>query len=558
MKRAPPEKWDAADALSEWKDRIRLRKEIVQNSRRLEARVRVELSPDNIGETLDKAEAVLRNSPLPVFKRAGFVVRAGQYQEKSADGRTQNVLVAQTLNAAGLGEVLESVIRFEQHDARMKKTKPAHAPDLLLKAFLERGKLCGLRPLTGVTDIPLVRRDGSLLDAPGYDEATGMYYRPSGLALDIPEDPTLDDAKEAVETLKHLIRDFPFESDADMAAAISAFISAVNRPTLGATPMHGITSKTPGSGKSLLATIITIVATGSPPAFITQGADDEELEKRVSGQMLAGRRVINIDNCDRPLKGSALCNLLTAETVSLRILGRSEMPEITSSSFILVNGNNVRLVGDMVRRAVICEIDPKMEHPEERAIAWDAKAEARKNRGKYVSACITIILAYQEAGAPKQTTPLGSFENWSRRVRDAIIWAGLSDPCSNADKLRDADPEKERFLEVADQWDKHFGNAWKKVAAVIAEANPNSTPGQNSDLKVALLNVAEGGRDLSANRLAAFLSRYKGRPIEGFKFESRKGHAGTNLWRLEKAATGSQSSALGGASVKASTAVEDT
>jgi putative DNA primase/helicase len=194
----------------------------------------------------------------------------------------------------------------------------------------------------------------------------------------------------------------------------------------------------------------------------------------------------------------------------------------------------VQLVGDMVRRAVTCDIDPKMERPEERAIDWDAKAEAHKNRGKYVSACLTIMLAYQAAGAPKQTTPLGSFENWSRRVRDAIIWAGLPDPCANASKLRDADPEKERFLDVADQWNKHFGSSWKKVAEVIAVANSTSIPNKDSELRVALVNIAGAGHDISANRLAAFLSRYAGRPIEGFKFLSHIGHAGTKRWRLEK------------------------
>jgi putative DNA primase/helicase len=175
-----------------------------------------------------------------------------------------------------------------------------------------------------------------------YDQATGIYYDPSGLTLDIPEAPTLDDAREAIKTLRHLIRDFPFQSAVDEAAAISAFISAVNRPTLGATPLHAFSAPMPGSGKSLLATLVTIVATGNHPSFITQGPNDEELEKRTSSQMLAGRQVINIDNCNRPLKGASLCNLLTAGRVSLRILGLSKMPEIASSSFVLANGNNMR------------------------------------------------------------------------------------------------------------------------------------------------------------------------------------------------------------------------
>jgi hypothetical protein len=79
------------------------------------------------------------------------------------------------------------------------------------------------------------------------------------------------------------------------------------------------------------------------------------------------------------------------------------------------------LADDMVRRTVASHIDPRMERPEERAITWNAKGEARRNRGNYVSACLIIMLAYSAAGAPKQMTPLGSLETWSRCVRDAIV-----------------------------------------------------------------------------------------------------------------------------------------
>lgn len=180
-KRQAPEKWDAADAVVEWCDNLsRLAVEVDRATRQLEARVRVEMSPDNIGETVDKAEEVLRRSHLPIFQRAGFIVRAGQYIEKTADERTQLVLSAHALSPAGLGETLERVIRFEQQDGRRsgKGTKPVHAPELLLKTLLERGKFSGLKPLTGVTDIPLIRRNGSLLDVPGYDKSTGILLQP--------------------------------------------------------------------------------------------------------------------------------------------------------------------------------------------------------------------------------------------------------------------------------------------------------------------------------------------------------------------------------------------
>jgi hypothetical protein len=107
-----------------------------------------------------------------------------------------------------------------------------------------------------------------------------------------------------------------------------------------------------------------------------------------------------------------------------------------------------------------------------------------------ISACLTIMLAYRRANAPKQTTPLGRFEYWSLTVRDA-----LPDPCANAGRLCDADPDRERFVYVAAQWEQHFKTDWKKVAEVINEANQPSIP--NSELKLAIMNVADAGRDIS-------------------------------------------------------------
>jgi hypothetical protein len=60
-KRQPPPKWDAADAFSEWSgDLDRLAAEVDRASRQPKARLGLEVSPDNIGETVDKAEEVLR------------------------------------------------------------------------------------------------------------------------------------------------------------------------------------------------------------------------------------------------------------------------------------------------------------------------------------------------------------------------------------------------------------------------------------------------------------------------------------------------------------------
>ena len=68
-KRQPPLKWDAADAVVEWWDDLtRLAVEVDRASRQLDDRVRVEVSPDNIGVTVDivTCPAVAPGGHMPV------------------------------------------------------------------------------------------------------------------------------------------------------------------------------------------------------------------------------------------------------------------------------------------------------------------------------------------------------------------------------------------------------------------------------------------------------------------------------------------------------------
>jgi hypothetical protein len=53
-----------------------------------------------------------------------------------------------------------------------------------------------------------------------------------------------------------------------------------------------------------------------------------------------------------------------------------------------------------------------------------------------LTAALTILRAYCNAGMPRQAVPaFGSFEGWSRFVREALVWVGQPDPCLTRAKL---------------------------------------------------------------------------------------------------------------------------
>jgi putative DNA primase/helicase len=416
---------------------------------------------------------------------------------------------------------------------RAQKYVLCHATKLLLETLLARGSFSNLLPLTGLTDIPLIRSDGTLLDKPGYDEQSGVLYLPSGAAIKIPKNPTLDDAKNAVAILGDLIRGFPFVTPTDRAVAISALISACCRPAIGPTPLHAFSAPTPRTGKGLLVSLVSIVATGGEPGrFVLRARnDDDELEKCLATQLLKGRRVISIDNVMGSLGGAAICSFLTEQTQSIRILGQSKDADIVVTSFFMANGNNLCLADDLNPRSVLCRLDAKCEHPEERPFDFDAREEARTNRGKYVSACLTIVRAHHAAGSPGRTIPLGGFEGWSRRVRDALIWAALPDPCGNQSKLRENDPDLGQFITLAEVWkdkiseNKISGRA--KASEIVKEAEQSG-----GEFKAALMTVAGKGPIVDSSGLGRYLKKYQDRPIGKFKFTCSEGRAHSTLWRL--------------------------
>jgi putative DNA primase/helicase len=221
--------------------------------------------------------------------------------------------------------------------------------------------------LAGVIGTPTLRPDFSLLVREGYDTETGLYLMSGGLRLPaIPERPTRDDAAAALVLLDHLLENFPFVGEEHRSAALSLLMTPVLRGALPVVPLHLIDAHAPGSGKSYLADIAAIIATGEPCAVFAQGEEYPETEKRLIGAALAGFPIINLDNCRRPLKGDFLCQVTERPLMALRPLGGSEIKRIINVFTMIATANNAVVVDDAVRRTLRIAVDPNMEAPEER------------------------------------------------------------------------------------------------------------------------------------------------------------------------------------------------
>ena len=65
--------------------------------------------------------------------------------------------------------------------------------------------------LRGVTTAPTLRAEGSILQTPGYDVASGLIFDPCGVVFpDVPEEPTQEEALAAIAKFDPLFAEFPF------------------------------------------------------------------------------------------------------------------------------------------------------------------------------------------------------------------------------------------------------------------------------------------------------------------------------------------------------------
>jgi hypothetical protein len=156
--------------------------------------------------------------------------------------------------------------------------------------------------------------------------------------------------------------------------------------------------------------------------LISQGRTEEELEKRLGAALLAGDPAISLDNCEHVLQSAFLCQALTQQQLSIRLLGLSKIIETPVNATILATGNNLTIAGDLTRRTIMCSLDAHCEHPEQRQFEVDPIAAARANRPELIVAALTVLRAWHASGETVRRSPLGSFEEWSHRIRAPLLW----------------------------------------------------------------------------------------------------------------------------------------
>lgn len=413
--------------------------------------------------TSDVMAAVRKaNNPTPVlFTRSGSVVRI------KTDEHGRHII--DVVNESSMRWRVARCCNCVRSTGEGRKD--VSPPDDLIRDCLALPGTWRFPVLEAVTEIPVLRPDGSILDQPGYDAATRLLYAPDPKLVipPIPQDPCMEDAAEAADKIREVLVDFPFVDEASRANAIGLIITLAIRAAINAiVPIGLIDAPTPGTGKGLLAEIVALLATGLAAAMMTAPKGEEEWKKVITAQLYAGSTIILIDNVEDPIGSSHLAAAITARVWIDRVLGRTEMITLPQRATWLATGNNITLAGDLPRRAYWIRLDAKLSRPwQGRSFQHPDLAKwVAAHRGELVAAILTMCRAWWVAGCPAASTPvIGGFEAWSKTVGGILAFAGVPGFLGNlAEMYEDNDLDSANWETFLTAWHDRFSDQPVTVA----------------------------------------------------------------------------------------------
>jgi hypothetical protein len=478
--------------------------------------------------TADALSAIIaQNEPPKVLQRGRLLTRV-----RSRDCDLPPILEPMTdLAVRGLLARSANWFQLRQLNNGMVVTETSPPMDVV-KDLVSLPDWDGILNIQAVVECPVFSRAGKLIIKPGFDREAQIWFEPApSLAIpSIPPKPTSAEIQRAREMLlDEFLGDFPFKDDASRANVLSALLLPFVRPMVdGPTPLHLIDAPTEGTGKTLLASIITIPALGTSVEGTAEGDSNEEWRKRITAIMAEGKMFVLLDNLSRILDSAPLASVITQRTWSDRLLGVSKLGSFPVNTIWLATGNNSKLSREMIRRTIWCRLDAKMESPwEGRKFRHKNIAQwAKRHRGELLGAALTLCQAWIAAGRPAGSKSLGMFESWAETIGGIMEVAGVSGFMENAQVFRaNATDQADEWRSFMMAWWERFGCESVGVAQLYELA-----------IEKSLLDRTLGDKSPQSQRirLGFALGKMTDRVVSGFRVEKvAANHSGCQQFRLE-------------------------
>jgi hypothetical protein len=395
-----------------------------------------------------------------------------------------------------------------------------------------------LPELVEIVSAPVLLPSGEVLDTPGFDEASGVYFQPPAGVLfpKVPTTPTDAAAREACDRVLRPFAEFPMDR-VGRSVLLALMLSLAARPAI-AGPTPGLLVRAPewGAGKGLLVRAAACAIAGEEPPLSSApggraGDAESEWRKRITTSLLAGERVRVIDNVKdgSTLVSESLEAALTAVNWSERLLGSNDTPKLKARTVWAITGVNIQLGQALGRRCLRIDLQPMVEDSAARRFEIpDLMAHVIHEHPRLVVDALTVLRRFIALGSPKHgAAPLGSFESWDALVRGCVVWAMQTDPVVSIHSARQADPQREALGALLELWARKYS-----MGATAATVERDATPGSELEGLCDTLEATNDAGRVCSKLLGYKLRQFAGKRVKAQRFEKVGTRGGRAFWRV--------------------------
>ncbi len=465
-----------------------------------------------------------------------LVLRGRHYQygglivSIATDPATGNPTIKETKIAA-LTKELSQATGWEKYNEKLRAYVPCDPPARHVGILADAQHYEHLPALEGLARQPYFREsDGVLVTQAGYDSVSKIFAVFDAKQFPLPN-PTIEAAKAALELLMDLLSEFHFVNDTDRAAAASAIFTAATRQSYDFAPGFHLKAAVFGSGKSYMCETIGYFTGPSGTEKVSYPKTSEEATKVILSLLLKNPAGIEFDDMDTDWIPHGVINrMMTSAKITDRILGVSKTATVSTRTLVLGSGNNVGPIRDLLRRVLTIHIDARCANPAMLTYKKQPAEMVRKNRGQYVAAVLTIILAWRVAGSPRvgagHIVTYGGA--WSDYCRYPLTWLGLPDPVTSLLEQIKTDPDAEALGNLMNAWLAEFGSAITPIRKVVERATATTS----NDLLDAIREFPIEERGVMNNsKFGWLLKKNANRIVAGYAFHRTTGD-GRVAWQV--------------------------
>ena len=324
-------------------------------------------------------------------------------------------------------------------------TFPISSAKLIMATDAAREKL---PPIRQMANCPVITPEGEVLGKGYHDHAGGTYISKGKAPVHVPR-------KQAVESLKGILCDFNFPTEADFSRAFASLISPALK--MGGWinddfPLDMAEADKSQSGKTFRQKIVCRIYNEAPTSITISAGGVGSIDEKISGALLKGRPFITLGNIRGKIDSQIMEESLRGSgRVNCR--GYRQVGEVDTKPFLWqLSTNGAELTRDLANRAIVTKIRKQPDDYKWREFPeGDLEMHIIKNQDFYLSCVFSVLKSWLEEGRPQTMESRHEFRGWSRAMDGIVQQCGLAPLLDGhrEQQQRTANPNLQWLREIA-------------------------------------------------------------------------------------------------------------